>query len=54
MSRIRYSFKLLREFTGFARANKAYWIVPLMILLGLTAFVIVAGQATAPLLYTLF
>lgn len=54
MARIGYAGKLLREFVGFARESKSYWIVPLAIVLGLAAFVVVVGQAAAPLLYTLF
>ena len=54
MSKLRYSPRLLREFVGFARDNKAYWIVPLAIVLGLAAVLTVAGQTAAPLLYTLF
>lgn len=54
MGRFRYSTRLLRELTQLARDKKAYWIVPLAIVLGLTAFLVVAGQAAAPLLYTLF
>ena len=54
MAKLGYSWKLLREIGGFARENKAYWIVPLAIVLGAAAFVIVAGQSAAPLLYTLF
>ena len=54
MPRIGYSFKLLREFSAFARENKAYWIVPLIVLLALVSFVVVVGQGVAPLLYTLF
>ena len=54
MTKLTHSFKLLREFTGLAREKRAYWLVPLAILLGLAAFVVVAGQAAAPLLYTLF
>ena len=54
MSKFGYSFKLLAEFVRFARENRVYWIVPLVIFLGLTALVIVAGQSAAPLLYTLF
>jgi hypothetical protein len=50
----RYAWKLLGEFTRFARENRVYWIVPLVVLLGLTAILIVAGQVSAPLLYTLF
>jgi hypothetical protein len=54
MSRFGYSFRLLGEFVGFARENKAYWIVPLIVVLGLAALLVVAGQGAAPLLYTLF
>ena len=54
MSKIRDTAKLLGEFIGFARESKAYWIVPLVLILGLAALVMVTGQAVAPLLYTLF
>ena len=54
MGKISYSGKLFREFVRFARHNKAYWIIPLILFLGITAFVVVAGQSAAPLLYTLF
>ena len=54
MAKITYSVKLFREFVGFARENKAYWIIPLALLFGLISLVIVGGQAAAPLLYTLF
>jgi hypothetical protein len=51
---LRYSAKLLREFMGFARANRVYWIVPLILVLGLAGFLVVASQSAAPLIYTLF
>ena len=54
MPRLGYTWKLLREILGFARENKIYWIVPLVILLGLAAVLVGVGQAGAPLLYTLF
>jgi hypothetical protein len=54
MAKLRHSWKLLREFTRFAHENKAYWIIPLMLVLGMIAFVVVAGQSAAPLLYALF
>ncbi len=54
MSRLGYSFRLLGEFARFARDNKAYWIVPLILVLGFAALVVVTGQTAAPLLYTLF
>ena len=54
MPKLRHSLKLFGGFVGFARENRAYWIIPLMLVLGLTAFVIVAGQSVAPLIYALF
>ena len=54
MPRLGYGPKLLREFVRFARENRAWWIVPLVIFLGIAGFVVVAGQTVAPLIYTLF
>jgi len=54
MAKIGYSYKLLREFVGFARENRVYWIVPLVLVLGLTALLVVTGQTAAPMIYTLF
>ena len=54
MSRFGDSFRLFREFVRFARANRAYWIVPFILVLALTGFLVVAGQSAAPLLYALF
>jgi hypothetical protein len=48
------SAKIFGEFVRFARKRRVYWIVPLILMLGLTALLLVAGQAAAPLLYTLF
>ena len=52
--KIRYAPKLFAEFVGFARENRAYWIIPLIVILGITALGIVAGDAVAPVLYTMF
>ena len=54
MSKIAYSGKLLGEFVAFAKQNKVYWIVPLVLVLALMAVLIVAGQGAAPFIYTLF
>ncbi len=46
---------LLREFLGFLRENKRWWLAPILaviFLLGL--FVILMGSGAAPFLYTLF
>ena len=42
------------EFIGFARANRIYWIVPLVLVLGLVGLIIAVGQTSAPLVYALF
>jgi hypothetical protein len=54
MSKLGYAGKLFAEFGRFARDNKAYWIIPLVLFLAVAAFMIVGGQSAAPLLYTLF
>lgn len=46
--------RLLKEFAGFAWHNKAWWIVPIVVVLLLMALLIFAGQTTAPFIYTLF
>jgi len=54
MARGKDSFKLFKDFVAFARQNRIYWIVPLVVMLGLAGLLIVAGQAAAPLIYALF
>lgn len=51
---LRHFGKLLREFVGFAMHHKAWWIIPIVLMLLLMALVIVIGQSTAPFIYTLF
>jgi hypothetical protein len=46
--------RLLKEFGEFAWHNKAWWIVPVVLVLLLLAVLIVAGQSVAPFIYTLF
>jgi hypothetical protein len=45
---------LLKDFLGFAWHNKAWWIVPIVLVLLLLALLIVTGQTAAPFIYTLF
>ncbi len=54
MGKLRHSSKLLAEFVAFARENKVYWIVPLVLILGLTAVLVFTTQTATPLIYTLF
>jgi hypothetical protein len=51
---LKYLWRLLKEFFGFAWHNKAWWIIPIVIVLLLMALLIVLGQTTAPFIYTLF
>jgi len=54
MNRGAYAMQLVSEFFAFARARKAYWIIPLLVVLGVSALFVVGGQTAAPLIYTLF
>jgi hypothetical protein len=54
VSKVRHSWKLFREFLGFSRKYRTYWIIPLVLMLGLMAILVVASQVSAPLIYTLF
>ncbi len=51
---IRHFGHLLGDVLGYARKNKAYWIVPVVFLLLLMALLVFAGQSVAPFIYTLF
>lgn len=51
---LRYLRRLIGEFLGFAWENKAWWIIPIVVvLLVLTAFIF-ASSSVAPFIYTLF
>ncbi|MCL1909476.1 MAG: DUF5989 family protein [Kiritimatiellaeota bacterium] len=54
MKFLKHLFRLLKEFGGFAWQNKAWWIVPVIIVLLLISILIVAGSGLAPFIYTLF
>ena len=54
MRTLKYLFRLLGEFCGFAWHNKAWWIVPLVLVLLLMAILIAGGQSVAPFIYTFF
>jgi hypothetical protein len=54
MRKVRYFGSFLGEILQFARQNKVYWIVPLVLILGLVILLVVTSQATAPFIYTLF
>lgn len=55
MRMFRYLGRLMREFLQFAWQNKAWWIVPLVLMLLLLGLLIFAGSSAAPtFIYTLF
>ena len=51
---LRYLGRLLKEFGEFAWHNKAWWIVPVVLVLLLLSVLIFVGSSAAPLLYTFF
>lgn len=51
---LRHLGRLLKEFCGFAWHNKAWWIVPIVLVLLLLALLVVTSQTAAPFIYTLF
>jgi hypothetical protein len=54
VKRFFYIGRLFREIFQFARQNKAWWIVPTVVILLLLGVLIFSGQAVAPFIYTLF
>ena len=54
MGKLVHSGKLLAELMRFAKAHKAWWIVPLVLLLLLTGALVALGSSAAPFIYTLF
>jgi hypothetical protein len=51
---LRHLGRLLLEIGLFAWHNKAWWIVPIVVILLLMAALIFMGQSAAPFIYTLF
>ena len=54
MGRLRYAGKLFGHLVRFAAENKVYWIVPLVLVLGLLGIVIFTAQASTPFIYSLW
>ena len=53
--RLKHLGKLVGSFAGYAVVNRVWWILPLMLVLGLFGLFIAIGQAAAPYtIYTLF
>jgi hypothetical protein len=51
---LRDARQLLRDLVDFARAEKVWWVVPLVVVLLLAAGMVAASQAAAPFLYAFF
>ena len=45
---------VLQNLGRFAWENKIWWMFPLVLVLGLLAFVVFSGQAVTPFVYTLW
>ena len=46
---------LIAEFVGFMSENKAWWMTPILLVLGLVGVLLVLGATgVAPFIYTLF
>jgi uncharacterized integral membrane protein len=54
MRTLKYIGRLLGEFFGFAWQNKAWWIIPIILVLLILTVFIVTGTSVAPFIYTLF
>lgn len=54
MRAIRYLGRLIGEFFSFAWQNKAWWVIPIVLVLLLLMGFIVGGSSVAPFIYTLF
>ena len=53
--RLRHATRLAGDLVGYAVVNRVWWILPLVLLLGIASLLIVVGQAAAPVtLYPMF
>jgi hypothetical protein len=51
MKMLKYLGRLIQEFGEFAWQNKAWWLVPMVLMLLLLALFMVTGQNVVPYLY---
>ena len=51
---VRHVLRLFSDLFGFARKNKVWWIVPLVITLLVIALLIVGVSTISPFIYSLF
>ena len=46
--------RLFKELLIFAWENKAWWIIPVVLMLLILGLIIIGSQGAAPFIYTLF
>ena len=54
MRRLHHLFNFLGELWSFARMHKAWWIVPIVLLLLLLSLLLVGVSTLSPFIYSLF
>lgn len=54
MRSLKYLGQFLRELFAFARQNKIWWIVPVVLVLLIVALLVVAVSTISPFIYSLF
>lgn len=54
MRRLSSVLALLKEIWAFARAHKAWWIVPIVVMLLVVTVLIVGVSTISPFIYSLF
>jgi hypothetical protein len=54
MSFAKHLVALIKDIFHFAWKNKAWWVIPVVLVFGAIAVLIVIGQTSAPFIYTLF
>ncbi|MFT3782174.1 MAG: DUF5989 family protein [Nibricoccus sp.] len=54
MRRLKNIARLFSELWAFARAHKAWWIIPLVVMLLFISFLVVGVSTISPFIYSLF
>lgn len=54
MEKLQNLRQLFREVLAFAKANKIWWFMPVVILILLIGLLVAASQLATPFLYTFF
>jgi len=54
MRSLKYLVRLVQEFIGFAWQNKAWWMVPILLVLLAMGALITTTHTAAPFIYKLF